>query len=145
MSADCIFCEIVKGAAPATVVYEDQLTMSFLPLPDGRLADGHLLVIPKRHATDLFEVDKDDLFAVVFVVRRVAGALRKALGATGVNVLNASGPNSDQSVFHLHFHVVPRWMGDGLNTWPKGKSEHRVSEDYAAQIRNHLAGDIAEL
>ena len=144
MSADCIFCKIVQGTAPATVVYEDESAMSFLPLSEGRLADGHLLVIPKRHAADLFDVDDADLGAVVFAVQRVSEALRETLGASGVNVLNASGPNSDQSVFHLHFHVVPRWMGDGLHTWPKGRSEHLVSGDYAALIRDHFARDFRE-
>lgn len=144
MSADCIFCKIVQGTEPATVVYEDESAMSFLPLPEGRLADGHLLVIPRRHAADLFDVDEADLSALAFAVQRVSEALREALGASGVNVLNASGPNSDKSVFHLHFHVVPRWKNDGLRTWPEGKSQHLVSGDYAALLRDHFGRDIRE-
>ena len=138
--ASCIFCDIIGGTAGATVVYEDESLLGFLPLPEGRLADGHVLVVPKRHVSDLFDATEADLQALIVGVQRVSDALRSALGASGVNVLNASGPNSDQSVFHLHFHVVPRWKGDGLWTWPAGRSEHRVPGDSAALIRKHFAG-----
>lgn len=144
MSADCVFCEIVVGAAPATVVYDDQSTMSFLPLPEGRLADGHLLVIPKRHVADVFEASPEDLGAVSLTVQRVSEALRRTIGASGVNVLNASGPGSDQSVFHLHFHVVPRWQDDGLWTWPQGHSAHAVPSDFVGLLRGALSRDIRE-
>ena len=141
MSDICVFCGIVDGTAPATVVFEDASTMSLLPLPEARLADGHLLVIPKRHVADVFEVSSADLIAVALTVQRVSEALRRSLGATGVNVLNASGPNSDQSVFHLHFHVVPRWAEDGLWTWPKGRSSHRAASNYVTLIRDVLSRD----
>ena len=137
--ASCTFCDIIAGTADATVLYEDQDVLGFLPLPEDRLADGHVLVAPKRHVPDLFDATDADLHAVVLGVRAVADALRSALGASGVNVLNASGPNSDQSVFHLHVHVVPRWEGDGLRTWPVGRSGHRVSGNSTALIRRHLA------
>lgn len=140
MRATCVFCRIVTGAEPATVVFEDASTMSFLPLPEGRLADGHLLVIPKRHVADVFEASTLDLNAVSVTVQRVAEALRHSVGASGVNVLNASGPHSDQSVLHLHFHVVPRWQDDGLRTWPTGRSAHRVP-DYVELLRDVLSRD----
>lgn len=134
----CVVCDIVEGNADATVVYEDDRTLGFFPLPEGRLADGHVVVVPKRHCSDLFDAPESDLRALVVAVRRVAEALRSGLGATGVNVLNASGPNSDQSVFHLHFHVVPRWSGDSLDTWPTGTFKHRVVGDPATLLRNVL-------
>lgn len=136
---ECIFCQIIDGKSPATVVYDDQVVLGFYPLPEGRLADGHVLVVPKRHSADLFETPVSELGAVMVAIRRVADGIRAVLGASGVNVLNASGPNSDQSVFHLHFHVVPRWSDDGLETWPGGKSAHRVSGDSAALLRGHFA------
>lgn len=143
MSAGCIFCRIVQGVAPATVVYEDASTLSFLPLPEGRLADGHLLVIPRRHVADVFEASPSDLSAVAVTVQRVSRALRQGIGASGVNVLNASGPHSDQSVFHL-LHVVPRWHDDDLRTWPEGHSAHRVADDYVALLQDNLRRDIPE-
>ena len=140
-SRDCVFCEIVAGNAPATVVYQDEATMSFLPLPQGRLAEGHLLVIPKRHVADVFDASAQDLARVSATVQRVADALRKAIGASGVNVLNASGPHSDQSVPHLHFHVVPRWPDDGLWTWPEGRSAHVVPDGYVSLLQATMRPD----
>jgi histidine triad (HIT) family protein len=137
--ARCIFCELIAGTADATVVYEDEAIVAFLPLPEDQLADGHVLVATKRHVGDAFEATGPDLQAVILGVQEVAHALRSALGANGVNVLNASGPHSDQSVLHLHFHVVPRWEGDGLRTWPVGRSKHRVSGNSTALIRRHVA------
>lgn len=136
---DCVFCRIVARTAPATVVFENELTLGFLPLPESQLAPGHVLVVPKRHARDLFDASPADLDAVIYAVRRIADGLRGALSATGVNILNASGPDSDQSVFHVHFHVVPRWSGDGLQTWPVGTSEHRVAGDVGALIRDYFS------
>lgn len=63
------------------------------------------------------------------LVRRVADGMRLALGAEGVNILNASGPGSEQSVLHLHFHVIPRWSDDDFTTWPAGRSRHQVGDD----------------
>jgi histidine triad (HIT) family protein len=142
MNEACVFCNIVAGTAPATVVFEDVATIAFLPLPEGRLAEGHLLVIPKRHVADVFEATAEDMSAVGATVQRVSQALRRAIRASGVNLLNASGPHSDQSVFHLHFHVVPRWQGDGLWTWPAGRSAHPVPGDYVTELRRALARDI---
>ena len=138
MPARCVFCDIATGAEPATIVFADAETMSFLPLPEGRLAAGHILVISKRHIADVFEARHEDLDATMHTVQRVSEALRASLGATGVNILNASGPNSDQSVFHLHFHVVPRWADDKLSTWPDGRSAHEVRDDYVALLREAL-------
>jgi histidine triad (HIT) family protein len=137
--ADCVFCRIIDRIEPATIVFEDDTAISFLPLPADRLADGHVLVLPKRHLRDLFEATQADLDATIHAVRRVADSLREALGATGVNILNASGQHSDQSVFHFHFHVVPRWRGDGLRTWPAGTSTHGARGDVAGMIRHHFS------
>ena len=144
MNGGCVFCRIVDGTEPATVVFHDISTMSFLPLPEGRLADGHLLVIPKRHVPDVFGASAADLSAVSWTVQRVSEALRRSIGATGVNILNASGPNSDQSVFHLHFHVVPRWEDDGLQIWPEGRSAHVVHSDYARLLHEDLSRGIGQ-
>ncbi|MFF4935324.1 HIT family protein [Streptomyces griseofuscus] len=81
----------------------------------------------------------DVLAATMALVQRVAGAMRTALDASGVNILSASGPGSEQSVPHLHFHVVPRWMGDGISTWPAGRSGHRLSDDPDGKLAAFLA------
>lgn len=111
---ECAFCRIVKGELPATVVYEDELTLGILPLEP--IAAGHALLIPKAHCKGLLDVDEPTLAAVSLAAKRVAEQLVQA-GATGVNLLHASGADAQQSVFHLHFHIVPRWAGDGLDLW----------------------------
>jgi len=112
MSEDCIFCKIVAGELPATIVDEDERTVSFMDIqPANR---GHALVIPRVHAQDVHTIDPADLQAVVVAAQRLAAKVRDNLGAVGVNLLNSSGAAAWQSVFHFHLHVIPRYEGDPL-------------------------------
>jgi histidine triad (HIT) family protein len=111
-SADCLFCKIAAGQLPATIVAEDERTLAFMDI--NPWARGHALVIPKQHARDLGAIGEDDLAACAAMAKRVAGLQRERLGADGVNLLNAYGAAAWQSVFHFHFHVIPRYEGDPL-------------------------------
>ncbi|MFJ7629822.1 HIT family protein [Streptomyces sp. NPDC097595] len=133
---DCVFCRLIREGSTRWVVRGD-VACAFLPLEP--LAPGHTLVVPTGHYADVFGTPEDVLAATTALAQRVAGAMREALGATGVNLLSASGPGSEQSVPHLHFHVVPRWVGDGITTWPAGRSGHRVDGDPGARLARHLA------
>jgi histidine triad (HIT) family protein len=117
----CVVCEIAAGRVAAAVVHRSDDAVAFLP-EDGLLAPGHCLVAPVAHAKDLFEVNETSLHATMVLVTQVSKAMLGALGAGGVTVLHAGRPDSAQSVFHLHFHVVPRWREDGCTTWPDGRS-----------------------
>ena len=109
---DCIFCKIVAGELPAGVVAEDERTVAFMDVnPATR---GHALVVPRRHARDLWSVDPEDLRATALAAQRLAGRMRERLGAQGVNLLNSCGPAAWQTVFHFHVHVIPRYEGDPL-------------------------------
>jgi histidine triad (HIT) family protein len=110
--ADCIFCEIVAGRAPARVVDEDERTLAFLDIFP--LTAGHTLVIPKQHAADLLDAPPDDVAAVARMAQRVATRVRDELGAPGINLLQATGAIALQTVFHLHVHVLPRYPDDGF-------------------------------
>ncbi len=110
----CVFCRIVKGESPATVVYEDEATFGIVPLQP--VVEGHTLLIPKTHFEGLLDVDETNLVALSLAAQHVARRLVEK-DATGVNLLHASGKDAQQSVFHLHFHVVPRRAGDGLDLW----------------------------
>jgi len=77
------------------------------------------------------------------LVRRVADAIRSALGAEGVNILNASGPSPEQSVPHLHFHVIPRWDGDNFSTWRTSRSQHHVEGAPSSRLASALAAEPA--
>ncbi|MCX5587336.1 HIT family protein [Streptomyces erythrochromogenes] len=133
---DCIFCGLIREGT-ASWVARGPVACAFTPL--NPLAPGHTLVVPTLHYADVFETPPAALAAVTALVQRVAGAARNALDASGVNILSASGPGSEQSVPHLHFHVVPRWADDGLSTWPAGRSAHRVTGDAGARIAEALA------
>ncbi|KQX49793.1 hypothetical protein ASE09_18795 [Streptomyces sp. Root66D1] len=134
----CIFCQLIREDRAHWVAREPQVC-AFAPL--NPLAAGHTLVVPTSHFTDLFDTPAEILAETTAMVQRLAKAMRSGLNATGVNVLSASGPGSEQSVPHLHFHVVPRWPEDGISTWPAGPSQHRFVGDPAARIADALAAE----
>jgi histidine triad (HIT) family protein len=109
---DCIFCQILAGQIPATIVGEDERTVAFMDInPATR---GHVLVIPRMHAADLLSVDPDDLRAVAAASQRQAALAKERLGADGINLVNSCGALAWQTVFHFHMHVIPRYVDDPL-------------------------------
>jgi histidine triad (HIT) family protein len=109
---DCIFCKIVAGELTATIVDEDERTISFMDIAPA--TRGHALVIPREHSPDLLGIEADDLAAVSLAAQRLAGLVKERLGADGVNLLNACGAVAFQTVFHFHVHVIPRYEGDAM-------------------------------
>jgi histidine triad (HIT) family protein len=112
MAEDCIFCKIVAGELPSEVVQEDEHTVAFMDI--NPWTRGHALVIPRAHSPNLYEVGEDELRHAASAAKRLALRMRERLGCDGVNVLNASEPAAWQTVFHFHFHVIPRYAGDPL-------------------------------
>jgi histidine triad (HIT) family protein len=131
---DCIFCKIVAGEIPATIVDEDERTIAFMDIsPASR---GHALVIPRAHAADVHEIDPEDLAAVAVASQRLAGRARDKLGAEGVNLLNSSGAAAWQTVFHFHMHVIPRYSGDPLKLpWVPAPGDMDAIRATAARLR----------
>jgi histidine triad (HIT) family protein len=109
---DCIFCKIVAGELPATIIDEDERTISFMDIAPA--TRGHALVIPRAHSADLLSVEPEDLQAVVLASRRLAARVSERLGADGVNLINSCGSAAWQTVFHFHVHLVPRYDDDPL-------------------------------
>ncbi len=109
---DCIFCKIVAAELPSQRVYEDTQTIAFMDIAPG--TRGHLLVIPRNHTRDITEIDPDDLAAVARTAQVMARRVKERLGADGVNIINSCGAAAWQTVFHLHFHVIPRYPDDPL-------------------------------
>ncbi|MEA2151950.1 MAG: histidine triad family protein [Solirubrobacteraceae bacterium] len=109
---DCIFCKIVAGELPATIVDEDERTISIMDIAPA--TRGHALVIPREHSPDLLGIEPDDLAAANLAAQRLALRAKDRLGADGVNLLNSCGAVAFQTVFHFHLHVIPRYEGDGL-------------------------------
>lgn len=109
---DCIFCKIVAGELPATIVAQDEHTVAFMDInPATR---GHALVVPRKHVRDLLEIEADDLCAVVAASKQLAFRIKQRLSADGVNLLNSCGASAWQTVFHFHVHVIPRYAEDPL-------------------------------
>src|SRR2546429_5941836 len=106
----CIFCKILAGELPATVVDEDERTMSFMDIAPA--TRGHALVIPRAHSADLLSVEPEDLAAAALAAQRLARRMKERLDADGVNLLNACGAVAFQTVFHFPIHVIPRYEGD---------------------------------
>ncbi|MFJ1804170.1 HIT family protein [Streptomyces sp. NPDC088180] len=136
----CTFCHLIRDDA-ARWVARGPVASAFAPL--NPLAPGHTLVIPTAHWADIFDVPPEDLEHTMALVQQVAAAMRTALKAGGVNVLSASGPGSEQSVPHLHFHVVPRWPDDAFSTWPTQRSRHQIADDPVTQLADALTATHA--
>ncbi len=111
----CIFCQIVTRQAPADIVYEDDGVIAFLPIDP--VSVGHTLVVPKIHHADLLDITVESLDEVVTAARSIAIDLLGKHGATGINLLHATGKDAQQSIFHFHLHIVPRYPQDGLDLW----------------------------
>jgi histidine triad (HIT) family protein len=109
---DCIFCKILTGDVPATIIDEDERTIAFMDIAPA--TRGHALVIPRVHAPDLLSVEQEDLEAVAVAARRLAARAKERLRADGINLLNSCGAAAWQTVFHFHIHVIPRYDGDPL-------------------------------
>ena len=117
---DCIFCRIVKGEIPCSKVYEDEHVLAFLDLNPA--AHGHALVVPKKHAATLADLEPGTGDALLQAMRKIGGAQRQAAGAEGFNCLQNNFPAAGQEVMHLHWHVIPRRSGDRLiEPWKPNK------------------------
>ena len=134
MGQDCIFCKIVAGELPSHKVYEDDATLAFLDI--NPIREGHTLVIPKKHAENIFDVSPEDWARVQETVRKTAIALEHAQGADGVNMIMNNREHAGQIVHHAHVHLIPRHKGDGLKPWPHG--ELKDGEAIAERIRAAL-------
>ncbi|WP_349827453.1 HIT family protein [Brevibacterium litoralis] len=111
---DCTFCAIVAGTSPAVRIFEDDTVLAFLDIFPA--TDGHLLVIPKEHSTDLLDIPPGHLSAVTLTAQRIARHVVDDLGADGVNLLNCCGADAWQTQFHFHLHVIPRYRDDDRDT-----------------------------
>lgn len=112
MTNDCIFCQIIAGDLPASRVMENAEVIAFLDINPAR--PGHVLVVPKKHATYIAELSKKTRTELMETGNRIASATRASLGCDDVNFLINDGKHSGQTVPHVHLHVIPRYRGDLL-------------------------------
>lgn len=136
---ECIFCKIINGEIPAIKVLDEDKVFAFMDInPASR---GHMLVVPKSHAENIFEISEPDLSAVMGAVKKCAEAIKEALSAEGVTILQLNGKASDQIVPHLHIHVIPRWENDGLSVsaWEMKPGDMEEIKDIARKVKEHLS------
>lgn len=111
--ATCVFCEIVNGTAPASMVYADQQAMAFMDIQP--VNEGHLLVVPRIHAASLADLDVRTGCHLFGLAMHLSKAVRQSgIRCEGVNLFLADGEVAGQEIFHVHLHVIPRFQGDGF-------------------------------
>jgi histidine triad (HIT) family protein len=128
MADDCIFCKIVAGELPSEIVQEDEHTIAFMDI--NPWTRGHVLVIPRRHSRNLYDVEDEDLARAASAAKRLALRMRDTLKCDGVNLINSCEPAAWQTVFHTHLHVIPRYDDDPLRLpgQPREPGEGELSE-----------------
>lgn len=109
---DCIFCKIINGEIPSATIYENE---EFKVILDRFPATpGHVLILPKNHVADIFEIDPDQGGRLFTLGAKIAGVMQKILGFGHMNVMQNNGTIAGQTVFHFHLHLIPRYENDGL-------------------------------
>ena len=123
---DCIFCKIIAGQIPGMKIYEDEDCFAFLDI--AKDADGHTLVVPKKHYKNLVEMDSKALHSVMDAVQKISAHYINDCSYEGVNLYNCCNECAGQTVMHFHMHIVPRKRGDSVKAWPEfGGAKNELS------------------
>jgi len=135
---ECIFCRIVRGSLPSTKLFEDDNMIAFMDFKP--ITKGHVLIIPKRHAELLTELDDKLAGEMLILAKKIGIALKKSkLNCRGINYIMADGAEAGQEIFHVHMHVLPRYRGDGFGLRMPERGDDEVDEKKlertAAKIR----------
>ena len=130
---DCIFCKIANGEIPSKTLYEDERFRVILDL--GPAARGHALVIPKEHASDLYELPEETASQVLVLAKKMAARMADKLHCDGLNLIQNNGEAAGQTVPHFHLHMMPRYLKDGQKIgWVPGKPTQEELEAVRRQI-----------
>ena len=133
--SDCIFCKIAAGEIPSKTLYEDEKFRVILDL--GPATKGHALILPKRHAANLFELPEETAAAVMVVAKRLANTMRERLMCDGLNLIQNNGEAAGQTVNHFHLHLIPRYEGDGQTI---GWTPNEVTQEELEVIKQEITG-----
>ena len=135
---DNIFAKILRGEADAHIVLDEEHCLAFMDLMPQ--SPGHTLVIPREPAENLFDLSDESLDVLVATTRRVARAVKAAFDPPGIMIVQLNGADAGQTVFHIHFHVIPRYPGEGLTLHARSVADAAELRANAARIRAALAG-----
>lgn len=129
---ECIFCKIIKDEAPSFKVYDDEKIIAFLPLSP--IAIGHTLIVPKKHYKNALEMPEELMTDIMQVTKILAKKLVTTYGAEGFNISSNVNEVAGQTVFHVHWHLIPRFLNDGLKSWPGLKLKKEKMEEIQRKI-----------
>lgn len=133
---DCIFCDIASGKAEASVIFENDDFKAFLDI--NPVNYGHTLIVPKKHYDNFLTLPENQLSALIRLTQFLAGVIKRSLNADGFNIISNNGISAGQSVFHSHFHIIPRFDKD-FNLKPQTKIySPNTMDEYAEKIRSFV-------
>lgn len=133
---DCVFCKIIRGEIPAGVVYEDENFLGFLDITP--VNPGHVLLIPKEHYENLYDLPDDLLAKMAPIIKKLAIAAKNGINADGINIgMNNERP-AGQLVFHAHFHIMPRFSNDGYRHWQGAPYKENEAGKIAEKIKKFI-------
>jgi histidine triad (HIT) family protein len=136
---DCIFCDIIGGKSEAEILYEDENIISFLDIRPVNY--GHTLVIPKKHFDDFLSVPPEDMNRLINGLQFVSAAVKKSINADGFNIVVNNGKAAGQTVFHFHFHIIPRFANDFKFKPNFKKYSNGSMKEFAEKIKVELNKD----
>jgi histidine triad (HIT) family protein len=131
-----VFAKILRGEIPAFKVYEDDRTLAFMDVMPQ--SPGHTLVIPKTNARNFFDIDPDSLAHLIKATQHVAKAVQKAFRPDGMRIIQFNEPAAGQTVFHIHFHIVPCYEGRELKGHSRDMEDKTVLAEHAERIKREL-------
>jgi histidine triad (HIT) family protein len=131
-----VFAKILRGEIPAVKVFEDAKTLAFMDVMPQ--TEGHVLVIPKKAAENIYDLSPGGAAALIATTQKVAKAVQKALSAPGIMLAQLNGASAGQSVFHVHFHIIPRHAGVDMHLHARDMVDAKILELIAAKIRSAL-------
>ncbi|MBQ7585987.1 MAG: HIT family protein [Desulfovibrionaceae bacterium] len=120
---NCIFCAIVQGQIPSSKVFESEHLYAFLDLNPAN--KGHTLIVPRLHCADILDVNPVIGKEFIDAVQRIARAVMSVTGSSGFNVIQNNGKVAGQEIFHLHWHIIPRFENDGFSLWKPGSYDSK--------------------
>ncbi|KKR49299.1 MAG: Histidine triad (HIT) protein [Candidatus Magasanikbacteria bacterium GW2011_GWC2_40_17] len=136
MVKDCIFCKIISGEIPSFKIYENNQVLAFLDI--NPVNPGHTLIIPKDHYYNFSDTPEEILCELIRAAKKVAPAVLKGAGAKSFNLTINNGAEAGQVVPHTHFHIVPRFNGDGYRLWPGKAYAAGEMEELGQRIKNYV-------
>ena len=131
--SDCVICSIISGSIPSWIIHQNAHVICFLPKE--MEVHGHTVIAPIDHHPDIYSGTDESMAALMAAARSLALHYRQRLGASGVNLLHASGASAQQSVGHMHLHLLPRFDSDGVDAWPTLPGTKVSKDEFLASVR----------